>query len=68
MFDSLRAELTRNHFNFNDVAKATGLSSKTVSNKMTGSTEFTRREMFEIKNKLFPELEIDYLFAETEEE
>lgn len=47
------------------LARILDISHDSVGNKMNGRTEFTRLEMFKIKQEYFPDLSIDYLF-ETE--
>ena len=67
MFPNLRAEMARLCLDGNNLAKALGVSYKTVINKMIGKTEFTRIEMFTIRKTFFPNLSIDYLFEEAKE-
>lgn len=49
MFFNLRAEMARKHINQLEIAVVLGISVKSVSNKMNGKSEFTRKEMFLIK-------------------
>ena len=46
MFFNLRAEMARKHINQLEIAVVLGISVKSVSNKMNGKSEFTRKEMF----------------------
>ena len=62
MFFNLRAEMARKHINQLEIAVVLGISVKSVSNKMNGKSEFTRKEMFLIKKTFFPECSTDYLF------
>ena len=48
------------------LAEATGINYESLKNKMSGTTEFKRNEMIQIK-KEFPDCSLDYLFA-TENE
>lgn len=63
MFPNLRAEMARKNINGKHLASVLNISHDSVGNKMNGRTEFTRLEMFRIKQELFPNLSIDYLFA-----
>lgn len=63
MFKNLRAEMARHEKTNESLASVTGIDRASVSNKMNGKTEWTRREMYLIKMELFPKCSIDYLFA-----
>lgn len=62
MFDNLKTEMLRGGIKQYEMARVLHVSTKTVTNKMTGKSEFTRKEMFIIKKKYFPNCSIDYLF------
>ncbi|MEK4452864.1 XRE family transcriptional regulator [Paenibacillus sp. FSL L8-0506] len=62
MFPNLRAEMARIGIDGVDVSTLLECTSKTFSRKMTGKGEFTRAEIFKIKNAFFPNLTIEYLF------
>lgn len=64
MFKNLLAEMARRDINNLDLSKLLKLTPNTISRKMTGKSEFTRKEMFTIRNNFFPELTIEYLFQE----
>ena len=64
MFKNLLAEMARRDINNLDLSRLLNLTPNTISRKMTGKSEFTRKEMFTIKNNFFPELTIEYLFQE----
>ena len=64
MFKNLLAEMARRDINNLDLSKLLNLTPNTISRKMTGKSEFTRKEMFAIRNNFFPELTIEYLFQE----
>jgi hypothetical protein len=64
MFKNLLAEMARRDINNLDLSKLLKLTPNTISRKMTGKSEFTRKEMFTIRNSFFPELTIEYLFQE----
>lgn len=62
MFPNLRAEMARKGITTKDLSSCLGCSPKTVLNKFSGKSEFTRVELFKIKNEFFPDLTIEYLF------
>lgn len=63
MFKNLKAELARNDIDQLKIAEVIGTTSKTVSNKMLGKSEWTRKEMMLIQSNFFPKLTLEYLFA-----
>lgn len=63
---NLIAEMARYGFKVKDIQNVLGCSEKTVRNKINGVTEFTYREAETIKNKLFPELQLEYLFYQAQ--
>lgn len=65
MLCNLKAEMARKNILFKDLAKVLKITDKSVANKINGVTEFNRREMFILKKTLFPDLQIEYLFADT---
>ena len=62
MFPNLRAEMARNNIKAARLAELLEISYDTVINKLNGKTDFTRSEIFKIRDKCFPNLEIEYLF------
>lgn len=62
MFPNLRAEMARIGIDGVVISSHLGCTTKTFSRKMTGKGEFTRAEIFKIKNTFFPNLTIEYLF------
>lgn len=67
MFPNLIAELARNNKNQIDIAKNLNIAESTVSDKMTGKTDFKLTECKKIISDVLPGHTIDYLF-ETKEE
>ena len=65
MLRNLLAEMKRIGINNKDLAETIGKDEKTISNKISCRTEFTRREMVAIKKKYFPECTLDYLFEQA---
>jgi hypothetical protein len=67
MFRNLLAEMARFNVSNADLMKTLDFKSeKTLNNKLTGRTDFTRKEMFLIKQKHFPDYDLEYLFQEFE--
>ena len=66
MFNNLNAEMARKKVSIKALAEATGINYESLKNKMSGTTEFKRNEMIQIK-KEFPDCSLDYLYA-TENE
>ena len=67
MLRNLMAEMTRNNLETKDLANTIGRDVKSVTNKISCKTEFTRKEMVEIKKTHFPNLSLDYLFEQAQE-
>ena len=65
MFRNLLAEMARFKVSNDDLIKTLDFKSeKTLNNKLAGRTEFTRKEMFLIKQNHFPDYDLEYLFKE----
>lgn len=66
MFENLKAEMARKTITMSDLSidKELNLSYETIRNKFSGKTEWTKREMFLIKRKYFPDKSIEYLFEQ----
>ena len=62
VFNNLNAEMARKKVSIIALAEATGINYESLKNKMSGTTEFKRNEMIQIK-KEFPDCSLDYLFA-----
>lgn len=62
MFPNLRAEMTRNGIKVEDIASVLGISEKTARNYLSGRTKISWLDVLAIKEELFPELELEYLF------
>lgn len=65
MFSNLKAEMARYNITSKDISECIGKCEKTVSSKMNGKNDFTRREMFLIKDNFFKNANcsIEYLFS-----
>ncbi|MFZ3132725.1 MAG: hypothetical protein WA125_16890 [Desulfosporosinus sp.] len=63
MFRNLRAELARlDDTNGKVVAEAIGITAQAFYDKMSGRSEFKRKEMVKIRNTFFKGMTLDYLF------
>jgi len=49
------------------IAQLIGATEKTVNNKLNGVTDFTVPEAIAIRNNLFPEYDLCYLFTPAQE-
>lgn len=67
MYPNLRAEMARKNIKVMVIAQALSISYDTMSNKINGKSDFTRAEIFKIRDEFFPDLTLEYLF-ETEEQ
>lgn len=67
MLKNLIAEMARNNMSYKDIAEIFGRDEKSISNKISCKTEFTRKEMMTIKKEVFHSCILDYLFEQTGE-
>jgi transcriptional regulator with XRE-family HTH domain len=66
-YNNLKAELKRKGLKQEDVANVLRVTSATANHKINGRYPFTLIEAFEVRNALFPDIDIAYLF-ETQDE
>ena len=66
MLKNLVAEMAREGVLYKDLAEMLGRDEKSISNKISCKTEFTRKEMVQIRKQFFPECSLDYLFEQAE--
>ena len=52
VFNNLNAEMARKKVSIKALAEATGINYESLKNKMSGTTEFKRSEMIQIKKEL----------------
>lgn len=64
MFPNLNAEMAREGFSANDIAKTLDVTEKSARNKLSGRSPFTLPEAKTVIKVMFPGLTIDYLFGE----
>ena len=65
MYPNLNAEMARHNFSVSDLCKVLGKCEKTIRSKVRGDTPITLCEARKIVMELFPEVTIDYLFADS---
>lgn len=63
MFKNLEAELARKDITRAELAKVLGINIATMSEKLNYPRRLRLSEAQMIRDKLFPELSMDYLFA-----
>lgn len=64
MLHNLEAEMARKHVKRIDIARLLNLSTRAVYGKISGESSFTTSEAIKIQKSYFPNLTIEYLFAE----
>ena len=64
MYPNLNAEMGRYNITQKSICNILGISSSTLSDKMTGKKDFKLSECKKIKENYFKNLCIDYLFSE----
>lgn len=64
MFDNLKAEMARKGITMKDISRDLSYVYETLRNKFNGTTEWSRSEMFYIKNQYFPDKSVEYLFKQ----
>lgn len=64
MLRNLKAEMARESLKPGDLAKVIGKSDKAVLDKIKGGYGFTFQEALTIRAELFPDLDLEYLFAD----
>lgn len=64
MYPNLKAEMARFGVSYNDIAKLLGRSQQWVDSRMRGNASLSISDAMSIRNKFFPNLSCEYLFAE----
>lgn len=62
MYKNLEAEMARKRITRNDISTILGVRYATVIEKLNGKYDFKLKEAFVIKEEMFPDLSIEYLF------
>ncbi len=60
---NLKSEMIKYGVTNVDIKNLLGCSDRTVTNKLSGETDFTIPEAIKIRNTFFPGLKLEYLFA-----
>lgn len=60
---NLEAEMKRNGVTNADIQKVLGVSERTVRNKINGDTDFTYPEAKKLRDTLFPNCRMEYLYG-----
>ena len=63
-FRNLRAEMSRENINIVDIANTLGMNRDTLARKLSKKSPIYLDEAFLIQQKVFPNLDIKYLFSE----
>ena len=63
MLGNLMAEMARSGVQANTIAQAIRKSERTVKDKVSGKYEFGIYEAFAIRDRFFPGMTLEYLFA-----
>ncbi len=63
MYKNLVAEMAKKSIAKRTMAKHLNLCETTLQNKIKGKSSFNIEESFAIKERFFPDLELQYLFA-----
>lgn len=50
------------------IAESIGVCNRSLNNKLSGRVPFTLPEVSAIKNKFFPDMQLEILFAKAEEQ
>ena len=65
MFPNLNAEMARRKITIKTLADLADINYESLKNKMNGTTEFKRSEMYSIKKKVFPDFTIFHKLNEN---
>ncbi len=66
MFKNIHREMAANRLTIISLSKQMGICAKTLSDKINGKREFTRKEMFEMQRIFGCNITLDKLFEWTE--
>lgn len=63
MLSNLKAEMARANVTIAEIATVTGMSYRTISDRIKGKSQFPVQDAIEVKNAFFPGLDLEYLFT-----
>ncbi len=66
MLFNLKKEIIKLKKTQREIAEIVGIDAGQLSRKINEEVEFSRHEMYEINDKIFPELDMYYLFYSIE--
>lgn len=61
-YPNLSAEMSRSGYAVSDLAAAWGTTDRTARNRINGITDITFAQCKELRDTLFPDMSLDYLF------
>ena len=64
---NLKAEMARNNITTDMVMRSIGRSDKTTRDKINGKSGFLLSEAVKVRDELFPGMDIEYLFAQSDD-
>ena len=67
MLKNLQVEMLKEDVNQKMIADFLKVDVRTVRNKISGKTDFGYPEAVQIRNKFFPNVKLEYLFADEED-
>ncbi len=67
-YENLRVEMARNNLYIKDIAESCGYNRNTLARKLSRKSPINLDEAFHIQQKVFPDLDIRYLFANSDAE
>lgn len=65
MYENLKTEMVKKGITQRALANILKIHENTVANKLTGESNFSIEEAFIIKEYLFPQCDLTYLFKKT---
>lgn len=65
--DNLEAEMKRKKISRRDIANLLGLSYRTIHSRFNGDSEWGYSECVKVRDSLFPNEELSYLFQTSED-
>lgn len=63
MYKNLRYAMTVKNVTTKQMSELLDISEKTAFNKIHGKTEWTYKEVFKLRQFMFPEYDVDWLFS-----
>lgn len=67
MLINLKVEICKKGISSAKIARHLGIDAKTMLQKVTEKSQFTRAEMYKIREEFFPDIDFYYLFRSDKE-